>query len=915
MKFLHLSDLHYSPSTDGWSSRELREELPKYLTDNNIQIDELFITGDFRHAKLQKNERNKDAAQKAIEYIWEIARVVGITESKNIHIVPGNHDRKRLKKGQEKLKERMQMIKRSYTSESGFLSRKDLDFIRKQFHFFGDICNGLYGEDNIWKSFELHGYHVVQDHVVLYMNTSIMHNEGSDRGNLIVGTDCLERTLKTIKREYPDLPIIVLAHHSPDYFAKQEQEAVRAIFRKYPISLYLCGDSHKVWWKSINGYIEITMGCLKNEAGTDVAVLYGDTDESSFIAYHWHGTWEPYNYFNQEIKNHYAFLSHEEDRANAMSGLETDVASQVEAVSREPIIACVSDKLSYKLMIERLYEEQRFKMKKHVETIVGVSTLYEKFFDKKIVLTGLAGQGKSTALKYLFLNKFNDVNHPVYYTTAHIFRSKKNELNNIDKYIRSIVEDKSSTCSCTIFIDALDEAFADSHYFASQLLYKIEQCKAAIWVGCRSDYFSLLDCNSYRSFNEIGEIMPWEYEDAMRYVERYAGLENNSQLAEKVQHILRDREKPWYRPLLITMLLFVMEEDDTHSLYNEYDLLDRFVFLWFKREESRGTSNIRYEAFLEYMYDIAINVYERQKLALEVEDSAVKGLLVTENKGRVLIKGFYHRNLCIYFIVKQIIETIKMGDLPLIKFLARAFLNDVTSFAQEAFEGLPWVDMERMYFNLFNTYKQIYEPESCYLSEDAREYIKKMDACHLLKLKDEIIYFITRLPNIDPQDFFEYAVQRVDDPIIRLGLAYGLGLKQYHTYAMEFVRQLVPGSQEELLNRSWTVAFFEDVNASVYTYRDIYQCKWTISRTVRLERLKKDTDRAYRHRLFDIPLLYCFYTNRNWRNCVSEEDFEIIKTCDIDWDKYTDEEKTFLQEQKQKLVSAYEKVLRQKVIC
>ena len=101
MKFIHISDLHFNPNGDGRTSRKVREELISYLQELQLCVDELFITGDFRHAGFQGKEQ-KDIDE-VVKYIWEIAEAVCIKSVEHIHLVPGNHDRDRIKKDARKI--------------------------------------------------------------------------------------------------------------------------------------------------------------------------------------------------------------------------------------------------------------------------------------------------------------------------------------------------------------------------------------------------------------------------------------------------------------------------------------------------------------------------------------------------------------------------------------------------------------------------------------------------------------------------------------------------------------------------------------------------------------------------------------------------------------------------------------------
>ncbi len=142
MKFLHISDLHYHPDEDGRTSSEIREKLIKYLTDNGIFADELIITGDFRHA-LYSKKPIQETANDVKEYIMTIAKTIGIDTSECIHIIPGNHDRKRPKN-----MSRMNRIKTNYSYESGKFNLDDTKYINTQFEFFKELCKRLYGDNN-----------------------------------------------------------------------------------------------------------------------------------------------------------------------------------------------------------------------------------------------------------------------------------------------------------------------------------------------------------------------------------------------------------------------------------------------------------------------------------------------------------------------------------------------------------------------------------------------------------------------------------------------------------------------------------------------------------------------------------------------------------------------------------------------
>ena len=296
MRFIHISDLHFNPDNDGRTSRELRESLPEYLRKLNVPVDDLLITGDFRHAKYQSDgQKDIDAV---VEYIKLIAKAVKINDLNHIHVVPGNHDRNRLNSARD-----LNSIRKKYDSQKGLFQQTDLELLLQSFKYFDDVCTTLYGENHYWRNAKVHTYRVISGTVFVYLNTAIMHGSDKDRGRLIIGNDYLDLILREIQETYPQYPIVVLAHHSPDFFEKHEKEAVEHILSKNPkVLLYLCGDAHEAWPRVVNNHLEATAGCLVQEKKVEPTFLYGDTNTNTYIAHHWARAWEPYAAINNEIQ-------------------------------------------------------------------------------------------------------------------------------------------------------------------------------------------------------------------------------------------------------------------------------------------------------------------------------------------------------------------------------------------------------------------------------------------------------------------------------------------------------------------------------------------------------------------------------------------------------------------------------------
>lgn len=137
LKFLHISDLHFDSARDGCSSRRLRSELVSCIRDEGLRPDEIFFTGDLRYAPSETVISQAETAEMAANYILEIAKAAGITDTSHIHLVPGNHDRIRSDKG----KERYKNIQSEYDCDEGVFSSGDLEFLLSDFSFSFDVCD------------------------------------------------------------------------------------------------------------------------------------------------------------------------------------------------------------------------------------------------------------------------------------------------------------------------------------------------------------------------------------------------------------------------------------------------------------------------------------------------------------------------------------------------------------------------------------------------------------------------------------------------------------------------------------------------------------------------------------------------------------------------------------------------------
>jgi len=347
MRWLHLSDIHFTPNTSNRrDTKQLQEKLLDYIQANHIRVDHLFLTGDYRDAKHSADKGNEydmaEDVKAAADFIRKIAESAGVKKDKSmVHLVPGNHDMTRCGCETKSKDARNNQAKNNvqkeckngcvnkpiidgYNVKTGrFSEDKTKDSANKtklfdRFGFYKQLRDELEAsgvKSQLHNNRRLHGVRCDRDEDfnLLYLNTAITcygdkdHDRGgdNDHGRLVIGNNDLYDALLEIEKQNPGKPTIVLAHHSMDYFRHDEREVVRNLFNDSQVLLYLCGDTHRSLLRTTNGVIEVTIGCLKTDDDVETvfsegALLKGN--KLSITAHEWRrGNWIKYRQLNGDI--------------------------------------------------------------------------------------------------------------------------------------------------------------------------------------------------------------------------------------------------------------------------------------------------------------------------------------------------------------------------------------------------------------------------------------------------------------------------------------------------------------------------------------------------------------------------------------------------------------------------------------
>ena len=594
-------------------------------------------------------------------------------------------------------------------------------------------------------------------------------------------------------------------------------------------------------------------------------------------------------------------------------------AEDIDRIKNRPAISVFRDNMSLGAILEKAYIMPNYHLRKHDFCCTGIMPIFNQYKNKNVVFIGEAGAGKTSAFLRLYTgtaeNSKTHFDAEFYYCFAPDLLGSSKTLNDYQKALRRVIE-AGAGLSGILLLDGIEEAFLANSKDAKMLLQKLSNSSINFWVSCRTNFYKRLDDSINSLFAEIVEVENWGNDSFEEFISLCLKNNNNRKEIEKrINGIKPHVQSLLHRPLFATMILFVAENNDLDTIDNEYELIDLFLNKWLERDEKDKKSKTKIEEVnYEGIRDIALCVYLKNNKRPQYNKSvsAFRDLLVMSNTSRGTIHGFYHREFLTYFIVNAMIDAALEHSDRIIWWFSQTFYDDITNIIKPVLSSFSAEKSKTIYKNLFSVYKWTCENPN----EAKREFELRALSPEesLLRLRDEVIYFIFRLPNINHEIFARYAydhylADNCKDTILFLGIAYGMaGIDPSNSYTLEFAKKLTPGTAEDIRNRGWGMCFFGDVEENGYIYKDLDKRPWTKIRENRLNRLS-DNEKRHVTRVLDIPLLYCFYSNREYADCTSYREYVIIKNTDISLPCFRKEQREFLKQQKNQLVSMYLKHL------
>lgn len=578
----------------------------------------------------------------------------------------------------------------------------------------------------------------------------------------------------------------------------------------------------------------------------------------------------------------------------------------IKKILNRPAIRAFKDNQSLGSILETAYIEPKYHLRKCNKDGIGIEAIYKEYNTSNIIFVGEGGTGKTTAFLRLYSGKglnntFGSVK-PFHYIFAPDLQLGKNDLTNCRRKIRRIIKTVKRNDGI-LLLDGLEEAFQSNSKSASTLIQYLEKASVTFWVSCRPYFYERLEDETLLVFDECVEIKFWQPEDFDAFVEQCLRENDDYRIIKQRISKVRESIKSLInRPLFATMILFIAKNNDIDDIQNEYKLIELFLDKWTDRESKDKKIVFDSETSYKHMRKVALDVYLGKRPTFAKELQVFQGLLLMPKRNEG-IRQFYHREFLVYFIVNAMINAALNHPEEIVWWFSQTFYDDITNMLKPVLVRMDQEKREKIFENLFAVYKSTYD-EKQKIEIRFNELDLPKDKS-FLKLRDEIIYFILKLKMVDHMAFVEYVNDHEPETMLSLGIAYGMAaIDPNNQYTLDFAKKLTPGTPEEIRNRGWGMCFFGDVVNDGYEYNDNEGESWKKIRENRLKRLLDDK-KKYATRTLDIALLYCFYYSRGFSDCTSIRDYQIIRNTNISLPVFQEEQRVFLKEQKENLVSHY----------
>jgi len=576
--------------------------------------------------------------------------------------------------------------------------------------------------------------------------------------------------------------------------------------------------------------------------------------------------------------------------------------------------------------------------------------------NRSIVILGKAGVGKSTFLRYLFLKHTN-----IFFMIIDRIRNRRYYFYKINEFIKDIKKleyienNNKNTKEKFILLDGLDEINYADYENITHLIKKIHELNYTVLLSCRKDVYEIIKLMEPEIFSLVNyhcEIEDWTIDLSKQYVEKYVKLHPNSNIKNLIMPYFKNLNyKDFFEtPLELSLLIYILEKSENlplnkNILANRADLYNKFLQNWVQREITRRGDNkieqgLDANMIVTLWSIIAFQLvkFSNRKL-INIDNFEIKkyiqkdqrlknyidGIVKTEYRNsRKYILGFSHMRITEYLVANHFCLQLEKFDEQIIETIMFEYTHPVTSFIQERFCLLDHNELEKKFFNLVTillctdpyrtgtTLLQYRQP----INNNLRRKIRNLSEEKIRTIKNQIIYFISRISNIDNNllsignEVIKEIYEKEQDKYNKRSAAIGATILGNSEIEMQYAHKLLEDEESNLRDRSFTLVYYQDVkDKNPFVYIDDGISRWDNSRNIRLGRLSSNSEKSLRLRTFDLITIYNFTLSRLNSFTPTQNELEIVRNCETNIVSYCDEKKALLGKVKEDLIQLWEDLM------
>ncbi|MDR0591549.1 MAG: hypothetical protein LBG75_03300 [Candidatus Nomurabacteria bacterium] len=225
----------------------------------------------------------------------------------------------------------------------------------------------------------------------------------------------------------------------------------------------------------------------------------------------------------------------------------------------------------------------------------------------------------------------------------------------------------------------------------------------------------------------------------------------------------------------------------------------------------------------------------------------------------------------------------KQSDLDM---YAERLLNSISTRSSNMFELLNIVHTNNTTDIVKNLFDGLSESQQQKITEQLSNILSETsssnDSSNFLA-KENIIYYMGRFGGQNSRATIKKVYAEETNDHHKFNLAFSACLLGDEAVELDFISKVVPGNKWDQLLRSWTLAFFQNID-NPYDFIDDGTSDWSAAKNPRIKRLSisdpkaKGYHKAMLFRLFDLTILRLFCKSRSF-NDLTPPELKVIEQC------------------------------------